>query len=78
MKWVFIVFWGLAAVVGLGIFSASKRTDDTIVDRIDKECRRTYGSEGEARVIDCKNEMAIRVLNERERAKSKDTYDRIK
>lgn len=50
----------------------------TVPERIERECKRSYGSQGEAAVLDCRLAMSVRYLKDADQGKANSTYGRIR
>lgn len=47
-------------------------------ERIERECRRSYGTQGESAVLDCQLAMSVRYLRDADQNKADSTYSRIR
>lgn len=62
----------------LMIIGAAVDEGGTIPEKIERECKRSYGERGEAAVDQCRLDMSARYLRDAERNRSDSTYGRIR
>ena len=65
----------LLALLGLG---ALLDEGGTASEKIERECKRTYGDRGERAVLDCQLAMSVRYMRDAEKGRSDATYGRIR
>jgi hypothetical protein len=73
----FIILLVLAAVT-LVYNRNSPGTSGTLTERIENECRRSYGTRGEEEVQKCRHAMTQQAAGDMEREKATETYNRIR
>jgi hypothetical protein len=69
-----ILLFGLAAIDG----ASERAPPESLPDRIERECRASYGTRGEEAVSRCRLALSVKILEDRERDKLKSIYDRVR
>ena len=76
MKTVLITIAGLIfAFLGLGFFLDE---GGTIPEKIERQCKRSYGDRGKQAVLECQLAMSVRYLKDADRNQADSTYSRIR
>ncbi|KQO53108.1 hypothetical protein ASF08_19480 [Methylobacterium sp. Leaf85] len=52
--------------------------NSTLPQKIERECKKSYGSQGETAVLECQANMSIRYLQDAEKDRASSTYGRIR
>lgn len=76
MKKILIIVGG-----GFAIFIAAATMfgdSSTLPQKIERECRKSYGQRGETAVLECQANMSIRYLQDAEKDRASSTYGRIR
>lgn len=63
----------LLMIVGMMLHEGGTKSE-----QIERECRRSYGTQGEAAVLDCQLAMTVRYLKDADQSKADSTYNRIR
>lgn len=76
MKKALIIGGGLLALlVVVALFTGN---NSTLPQKIEQECRKSYGDRGETAVLECQANMSIRYLQDAEKDRASSTYGRIR
>lgn len=68
----------VALLVGFLVLGVLTDEGGTVSEKIERECNRSYGSQGEQAVLDCRLAMSARYLTDANKRRADDTYNRIK